>query len=126
MKKVREIRSRVASDFLLWQKPLSRLPRGGDAQASSNKTLTWKINKAINRPAPFPFGKGGGIGQAVVPIITFIWVRSQHFDQSSELGRSLLRCKHRIGGMPSKTVLRKFCQFGSFCTSQTHTTKRNL
>ena len=62
MKKVREIRSRVASDFLLWQKPLSRLPLGGDAQASSNKTLTWKINKAINRPAPFPFGKGGGIG----------------------------------------------------------------
>jgi len=34
--------------------PLSRLPQGGEAKTSSNKTLTWKIVTAITRPAPFP------------------------------------------------------------------------
>ena len=44
------------------EKPLSRLPQGGEAKIPTNQALTWKIVTAINQPAPFPFGKGGGIG----------------------------------------------------------------
>jgi hypothetical protein len=28
--------------------------------------LIWKITTAITRPAPFPFGKGGGIGPILI------------------------------------------------------------
>jgi len=57
-------------------KPLSRLPQGEKLKPSSNQTLPWKTVTAINRPAPFPFGKrraepveaGGGIGPTDMPI----------------------------------------------------------
>jgi len=49
--------------------PLSRLPLGEKLKSSSNETLTWKTVTAINRPAPFPFGKGGGIGR-IPPLFT--------------------------------------------------------
>ena len=37
-------------------------PKGEKLNPSSNHTLNWKPVIAINRPTPFPFGKGGGIG----------------------------------------------------------------
>ena len=39
MKKVREIRSHVASDFLLWREPLSRLPQGGEANTNLKQNI---------------------------------------------------------------------------------------
>ena len=43
--------------------PLSRLPQGGEANAPQTKVnLPQKITTTITRPAPFPFGKGGGLG----------------------------------------------------------------
>jgi len=37
-------------------------PMGEKLKPSSNEALTWKTITIINRPAPFPNGKGGGIG----------------------------------------------------------------
>ena len=37
-------------------------PKGEKLKPSANEALTWKTITIINRPAPFPFGKGGGIG----------------------------------------------------------------
>ena len=47
--------------------PVSLNPAFGgrweEAKSSSNESLTWKTVTGINRPAPFPVGKGGGIGR---------------------------------------------------------------
>gem|GEM_PF-3396071 len=47
-----------------------RVPQGGEAQTSSNKSHPWQTVITINRSAPFPFGKGGGIGP-LKPTTTF-------------------------------------------------------
>ena len=44
-----------------------RDPPRGRSRSSLNKTLLWKINKSITQQAPFPFGKGGGIGPSQTP-----------------------------------------------------------
>jgi len=37
-------------------------PKGEKLKPSSNEALIWKTITIINQPAPFPNGKGGGIG----------------------------------------------------------------
>jgi len=51
-------------------KPLSRLPKGGSQNPPQTQVaLQWKVTTNINRQAPFPLGKGGGIGpQTDTPI----------------------------------------------------------
>jgi len=48
--------------------PLPSPPRGRSPDLASNKAHPWKTVTAINQPAPFPFGKGGGIGPTDTPI----------------------------------------------------------
>jgi hypothetical protein len=58
------------------QPPLPSPPRGRSFLLLE-PNLPWKVNKPINRPAPFLFGKGGGIGPNRQP------------DQSSHSGAAL-------------------------------------
>ena len=45
-------------------------PQGGEARSSLNKAWAAKESyQFITCSAPFPFGKGGGIGQTDMPII---------------------------------------------------------
>ena len=60
MKKVREIRSHVASDFLLWREPLSRHPQWGEANPSSNKTFPMEIQQNHQPTSPLPIWEGRG------------------------------------------------------------------
>ena len=45
--------------------PLSRLPQGGEAFALQIDLRFGKLTNPSTRLAPFPFGKGGGIGPLI-------------------------------------------------------------
>jgi len=47
------------------QTPLPSPPRGRSSNPPQTKHFPWQIVTTINRPAPFPFGKGGGIGHSL-------------------------------------------------------------
>ena len=46
------------------------VPQGGEAKTilQQSDSPQWTGTTAISRPAPFPFGTGGGIGQTETPI----------------------------------------------------------
>jgi hypothetical protein len=66
-------RSLILPAFKTNPSPVS--PKGEKLKPSSNDTLSWKTVTVINRPAPFPFGKGGGIGRLKPTIIFTIGIR---------------------------------------------------
>ena len=58
----------VDSIYQSADKPLSRLPQGGEAQTLLQLNFALANHHNHRRSAPFPFGKGGGIVPTDTPI----------------------------------------------------------